>query len=91
VPDSLVALDVVTGALAPVGVHVVEHLFRPGEIVVADVFRRPPHLAPDVSAESDRAVFRSSVDALLAAAPSPGSESVADSVAAPVTGPPAGL
>jgi hypothetical protein len=91
VPDSLVTLDVVTGALAPVGVHVVEHLFRPGEIVVADVFRRPPELAPDVAAESDRAVFRSSVDALLAAAPPPGAQSVGDTVAAPGGGPPAGL
>jgi hypothetical protein len=89
VPDSLVTLDIVTGALAPVGVHVVEHLFRPGEVVVADVFRRPPQLAPDVAAESDRAVFRSSVDALLAASP-PSSPSVADSVAS-VPGRPPGL
>jgi hypothetical protein len=71
VPDSLVTLDVVTGALAPIGVHIVEHLFRPEEVVVADVFRRPPQLAPDVSAQSDRAVFRSSADALLAALPPP--------------------
>jgi hypothetical protein len=88
VPDSLVTLDVVTGALAPVGVHIVEHLFRPEEVVVADVFRRPPHLAPDVGAESDRAVFRSSVDALLAASPEPSARQAADSVAAPVAGTP---
>jgi hypothetical protein len=88
VPDSLVTLDLVTGALAPVGVHIVEHLLRPGEVVVADVFRRPPQLAPDVAAESDRAVFRSSVDALLAAAPPPSAQMAADSVAAPVAGTP---
>jgi hypothetical protein len=88
VPDSLVTLDVVTGALAPIGVHVVEHLFRPEEVVVADVLRRPPHLAPDVGAQSDRAVFRSSVDALLAVPPLP--EAAPDSLAAPAPGPPDG-
>jgi hypothetical protein len=64
-PDPLVTLDVLTRTDAPVGLHVIEHLLRPEEIVVADVFRRPPGLAPDVSARSDRAVFRSSLAALL--------------------------
>lgn len=68
IPDSLVTVEIVTAAFAPIGLHVVEHLLRPGEVVVADVFRRPPELAPDVSAQSDRAVFRSSVDRLVAAA-----------------------
>jgi hypothetical protein len=64
-PDSLVYLDVTMRAGAPIALHVVEQLLRPGEIVVADVFRRPPELAPDVSAQSDRALFRSSMEALL--------------------------
>jgi hypothetical protein len=65
VPDSLVTVDVTTRAGAPIGLHVVEQLLRPEEVVVADVFRRPPQLAPDVRAQSDRAVFRSSVESLL--------------------------
>jgi len=74
-PDSVVVLDVTVRAGAPVAIHVVEQLLRPEEIVVADVFRRPPELAPDVSAQSDRALFRSSIATLLAAADSvqPGS------------------
>jgi hypothetical protein len=69
VPDSLVTVEVVSRIGSPIGLHVVEHLLRPEEIVVADVFRRPPQLAPDVSAQSDRAVFRSSVETLLSALP----------------------
>jgi hypothetical protein len=69
VPDSLVTLEVLARTDAAVGLHVVEQLLRPEEIVVADVFRRPPGLAPDVSAQSDRALFRSSVGALLTPLP----------------------
>jgi hypothetical protein len=65
VPDSLVTLDVTTRAGAPIGLSVVEQLLRPEEVVVADVFRRPPQLAPDVRARSDRALFRSSLESLL--------------------------
>jgi hypothetical protein len=68
IPDSLVTLDVTTRAGGPIGLHVVEQLLRPEEVVVADVFRRPPQLAPDVRARSDRALFRSSVETLLAPA-----------------------
>jgi hypothetical protein len=69
VPDSLVTLDLTARAGEPLGLHMVEHLLRPEEIVVADVFRRPPGLAPDVSAQSDRALFRSSLADLLAPSP----------------------
>jgi hypothetical protein len=64
-PDSLVTLDVTTRAGGQIGLHVVEQLLRPEEVVVADVFRRPPQLAPDVRARSDRALFRSSLETLL--------------------------
>ena len=69
-PDSLVMLDLTLRAGEPLALHVVEHLLRPEEIVGLDgVFRRPLELAPDVSTGSDRAVFRSSVSALLGELP----------------------
>jgi hypothetical protein len=70
VPDSLVTVGVTTRAGAPLSLDVVETLLRPEEVVVADVFRRPPQLAPDVNAGSDRALFRSSVEVLLSSAAS---------------------
>ena len=69
-PDSLVLLDLALPASEPLELHIVEHLLRPQEIPGLDgVFRRPPELAPDVSAASDRAIFRSSLPALLDALP----------------------
>ncbi len=69
-PDSLVMLNLALSAGEPLGLHIVEHLLRPEEIVGLDgMFRRPPELAPDVNAASDRAVFRSSVSALLGELP----------------------
>jgi hypothetical protein len=64
VPDSLVVLDFLLPPDEPFGLHVVEHLLRPEELVGLDVYRRPPELAPDVSAASDRAVLRYDVGAL---------------------------
>ncbi len=40
---------------------VVEHHLRPGELVGADRFARPPELAPNVRTLSDRAMIRASV------------------------------
>jgi hypothetical protein len=69
-PDSLIMLDLALPADEPLDLHIVEHLLRPQEIRGLDrVFRRPPELAPDVSAGSDRAIFRSSLSALLEALP----------------------
>ncbi|MGE0160902.1 MAG: M28 family peptidase [Gemmatimonadales bacterium] len=72
VPDSLVTVDVLSRPGGTIGLHVVEHLLRPGEIVGPEVFRRPPERAPDVSTQSDRAVFRSSLGALLDTPPAAG-------------------
>ena len=43
---------------AAVDMDVVEHLLRPGELVGADHFQRPPELAPNVTWLSDRAMVR---------------------------------
>ncbi len=64
VPDSMVVLDFLLAPDAPFGLNVVEHLLRPAEIVGPEVFVRPPELAPDVSAASDRAVLRYDVATL---------------------------
>jgi hypothetical protein len=82
---------------APIGLTVVEHLLRPGEVLPMRAFERPVDLAPDVNAMSDRAVFGYSVAAYAdprhafmpgAAVPAPGAAggltSQADSVAANV-------
>jgi hypothetical protein len=63
VPDSLVVLKLDMGPDEPIGVHVIEELLRPEEVLGAGAFARPAHLAPDVSTGSDRALFRFSVAA----------------------------
>ena len=63
VPDSMVVLELDMPADGPIGVHVIEDHFRPEELLGAGTFARPEHLAPDVSAASDRAIFRYSVAA----------------------------
>ena len=62
-PDSLVVLDLDMPAESPIGVHVIEDHYRPEELLGRGTFARPDHLAPDVSAGSDRAIFRYSVAA----------------------------
>jgi hypothetical protein len=46
---------------------VVEHHFRPGELVEADYFVRPPDLVPNTSGLTDRAMLRSVVTVVLEA------------------------
>jgi hypothetical protein len=66
-PDSLVVLDFALPPESTFGLHVVEHLLRPSELVGPDVFRRPPELAPDLSSASDRAVLRYDAARLMVA------------------------
>jgi hypothetical protein len=63
VPDPAVVLELEMPAGQPIGLHVIEHLLRPEELVGAAAFERPPNLAPDVTRMSDRAMFRYSVGA----------------------------
>ena len=58
-----VALSLRMPAGSPIGVHVVEHLLRPDEIVGEGRFDRPGRLAPNVNWMSDRAMIRFSVAA----------------------------
>jgi hypothetical protein len=60
VPDTLVVLELDMPPSEPIGVHVVEHLLRPQELL-GRAFDRPDDLAPDVRAGSDRALFRYSI------------------------------
>ena len=62
-PDGAVALSLRMPAGSPIGVHVVEHLLRPDEIVGEGRFDRPGRLAPNVNWMSDRAMIRFSVAA----------------------------
>lgn len=62
-PDSLVVLELGAPVDEPIGLHVVEHLLRPEELLGVTPFERPPDLAPDVSTMSDRALLRFSVAA----------------------------
>ncbi|MFQ5537667.1 MAG: M28 family peptidase [Gemmatimonadota bacterium] len=45
---------------------VVEHTFRPGDLVGSEVFVRPPYMAPNIVRMSDRGVFRTPVHLSLA-------------------------
>jgi len=65
VPDGAVRLTATMPAEEPIGVHVVEHLLRPAELLGGDAFERPDHMAPDVTRLSDRAMFRYSVAAFV--------------------------
>ncbi len=62
---------------------IVEHHLRPGELVGADRFRRPPELAPNIRTLSDRAMIRTRVtvdpasgEVRFARASEPGAEGV---------------
>ena len=63
-PDGFVALNLRMPEDTPIGVHVVEHLLRPDEVVGEGRFDRPGRLAPNVNWMSDRAMLRFSVAAL---------------------------
>ena len=60
-PEGAVVLDLEMPAEEPIGLHIIEHLLRPEELLGPDAFRRPPDLAPDITRLSDRAMFRYSV------------------------------
>lgn len=62
-PDPTVVLELEMPAADPIGIHVVEHLLRPRELLGDAPFRRPPHMAPNIMRGSDRAMFRYSVAA----------------------------
>ena len=62
-PDPRVELTLALPADEPIGLHVIEHLLRPEELLGEDAFARPETLAPNVSRFSDRAMFRYSVGA----------------------------
>lgn len=61
-PDGgAVDLEIRVPQNGPVEFAVVEHLFRPAELVGAATFARPPELAPNINRASDRAVLRTAV------------------------------
>ncbi len=64
-PDPVVVLDLEIPAGRALEMDVVEHLFRPDEIVGDEPFQRPPELAPDITWLSDRAVLRSPAGSLV--------------------------
>ena len=62
-PEGFVALGLRMPSDQPIGVHVIEHLLRPHEVVGEGRFDRPQYLAPNVNWMSDRAMFRFSIAA----------------------------
>ena len=64
-PEEHVVLELEMAADEPIGLHVVEHLLRPEELLGAGAFARPPRLAADITRLSDRAMFRYSVAAFV--------------------------
>ena len=64
-PDGAVVLKLTMPPTEPIGLHVLEHLFRPEEIVGPDVFARPADLAPNTNWMSDRAMFSYSIAAFI--------------------------
>jgi hypothetical protein len=93
-PDGYVVLELEMGAQDPIGLHVIEHLLRPEELLGPRAFVRPPRLAPDITHMSDRAMFRYSVavfvdprHAIMMPASAGGAPGPTDGSAAP---PPAG-
>ena len=64
-PDGAIVLELEMPDDEAIGLHVIEHLLRPEELLGADAFARPPELAPDITRLSDRAMFRYSVGAFV--------------------------
>ena len=60
-PEGYVQLDLRMPADEAIGLHVIEHLLRPEELLGSAPFERPADLAPNVNRLSDRAMFRYSV------------------------------
>jgi hypothetical protein len=89
-PEPALMLDLELPQGAAVDMDVVEHLLRPGELVGAEHFVRPPGLAPNVRWMSDRAMVRTPAAALaLQYGPPPFAAGAADTMraAAPDTVP----
>ena len=63
-PDPAVLVDLELAQGAAIDMDVVEELLRPGELVGAEHFQRPPGLAPNVVWQSDRALVRTPASAL---------------------------
>ena len=64
-PDGAVVLQLEMPSDETIGLHIIEHLLRPEELLGDDAFTRPPDLAPDITRLSDRAMFRYSVGAFV--------------------------
>jgi hypothetical protein len=64
-PVGSVFLDLTMPADEAIGLHVIEHLFRPEEVLGDGAFDRPANMAPNVNRMSDRAMFRYSVAAFV--------------------------
>ncbi|MDA0327873.1 MAG: M28 family peptidase [Gemmatimonadetes bacterium] len=62
-PEEDLMLELTMPATEPIGIQIVEHLLRPGELLGDGSFQRPAGLSPDVSWMSDRAMFLYSVAA----------------------------
>jgi hypothetical protein len=63
-PNPAVLVDLTLQQGAAIEMDVVEHLLRPGELVGAQHFQRPPGLAPNTVWMSDRAMVRTPASAL---------------------------
>jgi len=91
-PNPSVVLELEMPEGQAIGLQVVEHLLRPEELLGADAFDRPPHLAPNVMRLSDRAMFRYSVGAFADprhAILMPGAQQPTGAPSAPTAGAPA--
>jgi hypothetical protein len=64
-PDGSVRLALTMPSSEPIGMHVVEHLLRPEELLGEGAFQRPAGLAPNVNRLSDRVMLRYSVAAFV--------------------------
>ena len=64
-PENDVVIELTMPPTEPIGLTIVEHLLRPGELLGDEALQRPSHLAPNVMRMSDRAMFRYSVAAFV--------------------------
>lgn len=63
-PEGAVRLSLELPAGREPDFTVVEHLLRPEELLGSGFFQRPPHLAPDITELSDRAILRTPASAV---------------------------
>jgi hypothetical protein len=62
-PENDVVIELTMPPTESIGLNIVEHLLRPGELLGEEAFQRPSSLAPNILRMSDRAMFRYSVAA----------------------------